>query len=75
LEILRVEESKGWLEEMGAEVEVMSLVAPHPVGDLDKPKAIWVARYEGGERKVTLGSQSRSIGWSWNQSRKSPHEG
>jgi len=44
---------------MGAEVEVMSLVAPHPVGNLDKPKAIWVARYEGGEHKATLGFQSR----------------
>jgi len=44
---------------MGAEVVVMSLVAPHPVGNLDKPKAIWVARYEGGEHKATLGFQSR----------------
>jgi len=68
LEILRIEESKGWLEEMGAEVGVMSSVAPHPVGNLVKSGLL---DNEGGECKAALGSQSRSINLSWNQSRKS----
>lgn len=72
MEILRIEESRGWLEEMGAEVGVMSSVAPHPTDRLGKQMRPDLIDTEDGDRKATLGSQSRPISQSWNQSRKSP---